>query len=69
MTQYDLTVLSKSRVRKTLRKGIGNHEVGPKRNESHNTSSIILVIKMKVDVNVTRRFPVNRIGRHTDGKN
>jgi hypothetical protein len=34
MDQHDLTVLSKRRVRKTLRKVIGNHEVGPKRNES-----------------------------------
>ncbi len=29
MTQHDLTVMSKSRVRKTLRKDIGNLEVGP----------------------------------------
>ena len=40
MVQDDLTVLSKSKARKTLRKGIGNHEVGPKWNESHNTSSM-----------------------------
>ena len=33
MVQYDLTVPSKNRVRKTLRKGIGSHEVGPKWNE------------------------------------
>jgi hypothetical protein len=60
MTQYDLTVLSKNRVRKTLGEGVGNHEVGPKRNESHNISIIKLAAKMHTDVNVVRRFPVNR---------
>ncbi len=63
MTQHDLTVLSKSSSRKTLRNDIDNHEVGPKRSESHKTSSIKLAAKMKADVNVTRRFPANRIGR------
>jgi hypothetical protein len=39
MAQHDVTVLSKNRARKTLGKCVGNHEVGPKRNEAHNTSS------------------------------
>ena len=34
MAQHDLTVLSKNRSRKTLGEDVGNHEVGPKRNES-----------------------------------
>jgi hypothetical protein len=59
-------VLSKNRARKTLGKGVGNNEVGPKRNEAHNTSSIKLAAKMNADVNVARRFPANRIGRHDD---
>jgi hypothetical protein len=63
MTQHDLTVLSKIRTRKTLRKDIDKHDMGPKRSESHKTSSIKLAAKMKADVNVTRRFPANRIGR------
>ncbi len=66
MSQHDLTVLSKNRARRTLGKVVGNHEVGPKRNETHNTSSIKLAEKMNADVNVARRFPANRIGRHGD---
>ena len=68
MSHHDLTVLSKNRdrVRKTLGKCIGNHEVSPKKNETYNTSSIYLVEKMDADVNVARRFPVNGIGRHGD---
>ena len=60
MAQHDLTVLSKNRPRKTLGEGVGNHEVGPKRNEPHNISSTKLAAKMHTDVNVARRFPANR---------
>ncbi len=49
MAHHDVTVLSKNRVRKTLRrKGVGNHEVGPKSNESDNTSSIKLTAQYEV---------------------
>jgi len=43
-----------------------DHEGGPKRNKIHDTSSIKLTAKMNTDVNVTRRFPENRIGTHGD---
>jgi hypothetical protein len=59
LAQHDLAVLRKDRVRKTLGKGVGNHEVGPKRNESDTTSSIQLVAKMSADVPVERRFHTN----------
>jgi hypothetical protein len=68
MVEHNFTVLSKNRTRKTLGKGVGNHEVGSKRNESHNTTSIKLAAKMSADVNVTRRFPANRIGRHDNAR-
>jgi hypothetical protein len=66
MAHHNLAMLSKNRARKTLGKCVGNHEVGPKRNKSHNTSSIKLAAKMNADVNVARRFPANRISRHSD---
>jgi hypothetical protein len=68
MSEHNFTVLSKNRTRKTLGKGVSNHEVGPKRNESHNTTSIRLPAKMNADVNVARRFPANRIGRHGNAR-
>jgi len=66
MTEHNFTVLRKNRTGKALCKGVGDHEVGPKRNKFHDTSSIKFAAKMKVDVNVTRRFPVNRISTHDD---
>jgi hypothetical protein len=45
-------VLSKNRPRKTLSEGVGNHEVGPKRNEAHNTSSIKLAAKMNASTRI-----------------
>ena len=60
MSQHDLTALSKNRVRKTFGTCVSNHEVGPKRNESHKISSMKLAAKMHRDVNVARRFPANR---------
>jgi hypothetical protein len=56
MTEHNFTVLRKNRTGKALCKGVDNHEVGPKRNKLHNTSSIKLEAKMNADVNVARRF-------------
>jgi hypothetical protein len=66
VTEHNFTMLRKNRTGKALCKGIGDHEVGPKRNKLHNTSSIKLEAKMNADVNVERRFPTNRISRHSD---
>ena len=65
MAEHNFTVLRKNRTGKALCKGVGDHEVGPKRNKLHNTSSIKLAAKMNADVNVARRFPANRISRHS----
>jgi hypothetical protein len=56
MAEHNFTVLCKNRAGKALCKGVGNHEVGPKRNKLHNTSRIKLTAKMYADVNVARRF-------------
>jgi hypothetical protein len=64
VAEHNFTVLRKYRTGKALGKGVGDHEVGPKRNKLHNTSSIKLTAKMNADVNMTRRFPTNRISRH-----
>ncbi len=66
VAEHNCTVLRKNRTGKALGKGAGDHEVGPKRNKLHNTSSIKLAAKMNADVNVARRFPTNRISRHSD---
>jgi hypothetical protein len=66
ITEHNFTVLRKYRTAKTLGKGVGDYEVGPKRNKLHDTSSIKLTGKMNADVNVARRFPANRIDTHGD---
>jgi hypothetical protein len=66
MAEHNFTVLRKNRTGKAICKGVGDHEVGPKRNKLHNTISIKLAARMNADVNVARRFPANRISRHTD---
>jgi hypothetical protein len=66
VAEHNCTVLRKNRTGKALGKGVGDHEVGPKRNKLHNTSSIKLTAKMNADVNVARRFPTNTISRHSD---
>ena len=42
VTDHNFTVLRKNRTGKALCKGDGNHEVSPKRNKLHNTSSVKL---------------------------
>jgi hypothetical protein len=66
MTEHNFTVLCKNSTGKALGKGVGDHEVGPKWNTFHDTSNIKLAAKMNVDVNVSRRFPTNRISTHDD---
>ena len=56
MTDHNFTVLRKNRTGKALCKGVGNYEVGPKRNNLHNTNNIKISTKLNSDVNVTRRF-------------
>ena len=52
MVEHKFTVLCKNRTGKALGKGVGDHEVGPKRNEAHNTSSIKLAAKMNASTRI-----------------
>jgi hypothetical protein len=66
VAEHNFSVQRKNMTGKALGKGVDDHEVGPKGNKLHNTSSIKLAAKMNADVNVARRFPTNRISRHSD---
>ena len=46
MSEHNFAVLCKNRTGKALGKGVDNHEVGPKRNKSHNTNITKLTAKM-----------------------
>ncbi len=64
--RYPRSCLLKIDTSQALCECVGNHKVGSKRNKTYDGTSVKLPTKMDVNVNMTRRFPANRISRHSD---